>query len=452
MQQLYMSQYGMSSAAVLPPHLFPNACPAQNSQQQQQQQQASMPWMPVPGGYKAFPQQRQQQQPGAKPMDFGHLIPHVPQVKQEVHAGSGDTSSVNQNTGDSEAVSGAMSHPESGDDDGRQPRRRLRNEQQKMSNRVAQRRYRLRGKHKAQELEVTVAELSEQLAALQPMAEQKHALQERGTALQAQLQQSQGQLQQSRALAASQPAVPSENFASIDDIDDDAAGAQPGIRRDAAAQQLEQQVVHMRQLASSLAMNPQPEIEQHMRQLNAQYLSLSLAAPPSTDGDAQQAMHAAVPSSQVKQEQSGHPVHATADMLKLTAGQLGLTDQQKQALLTARQEYDMQMQPLNAEQHRLSQALEAAMHTKEEGKGTAAGNSSKPSEAAPGFYHQAQQLTAIMNVCGQLQVILRQAHMLQASFTRQVALEILTPPQAAVLIVSMHPAQLDAPSLCDAVR
>lgn len=43
---------------------------------------------------------------------------------------------------------------------------------------------RLRGKHKAQELEVTVAELSEQLAALQPMAEQKHALQERGTALQ----------------------------------------------------------------------------------------------------------------------------------------------------------------------------------------------------------------------------------------------------------------------------
>lgn len=60
--------------------------------------------------------------------------------------------------------------------------------------------------------------------------------------LQAQLQQSQGQLQQSRALAASQPAVPSENFASIDDIDDDAAGAQPGIRRDAAAQQLEQQV------------------------------------------------------------------------------------------------------------------------------------------------------------------------------------------------------------------
>lgn len=129
----------------------------------------------------------------------------------------------------------------------------------------------------------------------------------------------------------------------------------------------------------------------------------------------------------------------------------------------------MQMQPLNAEQHRLSQALEAAMHTKvrgihlidlaslqqallcpvsahiatqpfcpalpwgrssvlhkhfamldlnltttplqlheqEEGKGTAAGNSSKPSEAAPGFYHQAQQLTAIKNVCGQLQVILR---------------------------------------------
>lgn len=49
-------------------------------------------------------------------------------------------------------------------------------------------------------------------------------------------------------------------------------------------------------------------------------------------------------------------------------------------------------------------------------------------------------------------VLRRQAHMLQASFTRQVALEILTPPQAAVLIVSMHPAQLDAPSLCDAVR